>query len=91
MLRRQFSIFVGIIVAIFAMTPLVKLIVIIWIGPEVEVPALLIISIGLLFLVSTWNNIFAMFFNGVGEVGLQINTSVVAMVINIPLAILLVR
>jgi Na+-driven multidrug efflux pump len=73
------------------MALLIKPIVAIWIGHEIEVSEPLVISVGLYVLISTWNNIFAMLVNGVGAIKLQLYTSVVAMIINVPLAILFVR
>lgn len=91
MLHKQLIVFSGIIVAIFIMGLLIRPIVAVWIGREMTVSQPLIISIGLFVLVSTWNNIYAMFVNGVGKIKLQLYTAVAAMVINIPLAILFVK
>jgi Na+-driven multidrug efflux pump len=41
--------------------------------------------------VSTWNNIYAMFLNGINETRLQLYMAVIAMIINIPLAIYFVK
>lgn len=90
-LQQQLIIFVGIIAAILIMTVLVKPIVALWIGHEIEVSEPLVISMGLFVIVSTWNNIFAMFVNGIGEIKLQLYTSVLAMIVNIPLAILFIN
>lgn len=91
MLHKQLVIFSGIIVAIFIMGLLIKPIVAVWIGREMTVSQPLVMSIGLFVLVSAWNNIYAIFVNGVGQIKLQLYTAVVAMVINIPLAILFVK
>lgn len=91
MLHKQLIIFTGIISAIFIMGLLIRPIVAVWIGPEMPVSQPLVMSIGLFVLVSTWNNIYAMFVNGVGKIKLQLYTAVVAMVANIPLAILFVK
>ncbi len=91
MLKKQLMIFGGVLVAIFTMGLLTKPIVAIWIGHEMTVSQPLVISIGLFVLVSTWNNIYAMFVNGIGQIKLQLYTAVIAMVINIPLAILFVK
>ncbi len=90
-LRQQLFIFAGIVASTFMMVILINPIATLWIGHEMEIEAPLAISIGLLVLVSTWNNIFAMFVNGIGEIKPQFYTSIMAMIINIPLAILLVR
>ncbi len=91
MLHKQLMIFAGIIVAIFIMGLLINPIVAVWIGHEILVSQSLVISIGLFVMVSTWNNIYAMFINGVGEIKLQLYMAVIAMMINIPLAIFFVK
>ena len=91
MLHKQMMIFGGVIVAAFIVSLLAKPIISLWIGHEMTVSQPLVISICLFSLVSTWNNIFAMFVNGVGEIKLQLYTAVIAMVINTPLAILFVK
>ncbi|MBW7888004.1 MAG: MATE family efflux transporter [Bacteroidetes bacterium] len=42
-------------------------------------------------LINTWNNIFANFINGVGKIRLQVVSSVVTGIINIPLSIILAK
>jgi len=91
MLHKQLMIFGGVMVATFTMALLTKPIVAIWIGREMTVSQPLVIAIGLFVLVSTWNNIYAMFVNGIGQIKLQLYTAVIAMVINIPLAIIFVK
>lgn len=91
MLHKQLIIFGGVIVATFTIVLLTKPIVAIWIGRDLTVSQPLVISIGLFVLVSTWNNVYAMFVNGIGKIKLQLYTAVVAMIINIPLAIFFVK
>jgi O-antigen/teichoic acid export membrane protein len=91
MLHKQLMIFVGIILTVIMMGFLIEPVVFLWIGPELKVSQPLVISIGIFVLVSSWNNIYAMFLNGVGIIKLQLYNSLVAMVINIPLAIFFVK
>lgn len=91
MLHKQLFVFGGVIVVTFTIALLTKPIVAIWIGHEMTVSQPLVISIGLFVLVSTWNNIYAMLVNGIGQIKLQLYTAVIAMVINIPLAIFFVK
>jgi O-antigen/teichoic acid export membrane protein len=91
MLHKQLIIFGGVMVATFTMVLLTKPIIAIWIGHEMTVSQPLVISIGLFVLVSTWNNIYAMFVNGIGQIKLQLYTAVIAMVINVPLAVFFVK
>ncbi|HPC35530.1 MAG TPA: oligosaccharide flippase family protein [Candidatus Marinimicrobia bacterium] len=62
-----------------------------WVGEKVKVPLLLSIGMGLYAIISTWNNIFAYFINGVGKIKLQMYYGIVAMIINIPVSIFLAK
>jgi len=61
----------------------------IWVGTKVDVPPLLSIAMGLFVLISTWNNVFVVFINGVGKIRLQLYTALVGALINVPLSIFL--
>lgn len=91
MLHKQLIIFIGVVLSVIVMGILAKPVIAIWIGHEVNVSYPLIVTIGIFVLVSTWNNIYAMFVNGIGEIKIQLYTSVVAMFLNIPLSIIFVK
>ena len=48
---------------------------------------MLSVFMGLFAIISTWNNIFAYFINGVGKIKLQMYYGIIAMLINIPISI----
>lgn len=91
MMQKQFFVFGVIAVAVVAMVFLARPAIGLWIGPELEVSFPLVLALALLVMVSTWNNIFAMFVNGIGRIKVQLYTAVVAMTINIPLALLFTK
>ncbi len=91
MLSKQLIIYSGIVMAVVVMVILIRPIIAVWIGPEMVVSEPLVIAIGVFVLVSTWNNIYAMFVNGIGSVNIQLYTSVIAMLLNIPLSIIFVK
>lgn len=91
MLRKQLIIFIGIVISVVAMVILTKPIIGVWIGREINISYSLTISIGIFVLVSTWNNIYAMFVNGIGDIKIQLYTAVIAMFLNIPLSIFFVK
>lgn len=62
-----------------------------WIGSDFNVDTMLINMMALFIIVSTWNNVFAFFLNAINEVKIQMYTSVLALIINIPLSIFIVR
>lgn len=91
MLDKQLLIFIGVVLSVIVMGFLTKPVIAIWIGDEINVSYPLIVTIGLFVLVSTWNNIYAMFVNGIGEIKIQLYTAVVAMFLNIPLSLIFVK
>lgn len=91
MLRKQLVLFVGILLAAFLLAVSAESIIKLWIGPDLKVSSDLIIALAFFVAVSTWNNIFAMIVNGIGKIKLQLYTAVIAMVVNIPLSIILVK
>lgn len=77
------AIFVTVILIIFA-----KDIIYIWIGPQVEVSNMLVMLMGIYAIVAVWSNIYAYFVNGIGKINLQMYSSIIAAIINIPLSVL---
>lgn len=91
MLRKQLIIFGALAMLVLFIGLLTKPIIALWIGPEMVVSAPLIIVMGGFTLISTWNNIYAMFINGIGDIKIQLYTAIVAMILNIPLSIAFVK
>ena len=60
-----------------------------WVGKDIVVPLSLSITIGAYVIVNAWNVIYCLFFNGVGKIKLQLYTSIVDMILHVPLAIYL--
>jgi len=42
---------------------------------------------GVYVIIATWSNIYAYFVNGIGEIKIQMYSSIIAAVINIPLSV----
>lgn len=91
MLCKQLIIFIGIVISVVVMVILTKPIIGVWVGHEMNISYSLTVSIGIFVLVSTWNNIYAMFVNGIGDIKIQLYTAVVAMFLNIPLSLIFVK
>lgn len=91
MLHKQLIIFGGIGISVIVMGFLAAPVIAIWIGHEINISNSLIVAIGVFVLVSTWNNIYAMFVNGIGDIKIQLYTAVSAMLLNIPLALFFVK
>lgn len=58
-----------------------------WVGDKVHVPFRLSAFMALFVIISTWNNIFVYFVNGVGKIKLQMYGSAIGMIVNIPISI----
>jgi len=91
MLTRQLQIFAGILVLTFILNLISEPLINIWIGPDVLIKKELVNWMSIFVLIATWNNIFAMIVNGVGKLKLQLDTAIVAMVVNIPVSIYLAK
>lgn len=91
MLKSQVLIFTGFAFAIGFLILTAPFIIELWIGERFIVPGQLIVLMGLFTAVSVWNNVFAVFLNGIGEIRLQLYTSILAMLVNIPLSIFLAK
>lgn len=90
-IKNQLKIYSLFVVATIALGFLAKPIIALWIGEEVVVDDMLIVGMCSFILVSTWNNIFAYLINGTNQLSVQINTSVIGVIVNIPLAIFIVK
>ncbi len=51
----------------------------------------LIICMAFFVLISCWNNIYSYYLNGISETKMQVNTAIIGAIINVPLAVLLVK
>ncbi len=77
-LRKQMLIFGLIILAVICLALIAKQVIGIWIGTYLAVSMPLVASVGLFILISTWNNIYAYFLNGIGRIKLQLYSAVIA-------------
>ena len=85
-LRKQLWIFVGIVLATIMLAFAAKLIIELWIGKDVEVSGLLILSMGVFVVVSVWNNIFGYILGGINKIRLGSVYTVATAVLNIPIS-----
>lgn len=90
-LRRQLIYFLYLCITIVAMILVARQIIAVWIGQDLEVSRALVMTMGFFVAISMWNNVFSYLVNGIGKIKLQLYTAVVAMMLNIPLSIILVK
>lgn len=62
-------------------------IIALWLDNKVVLSASLIVCMGLYVVISSWSQIYAYFLNGIGEVNLQVYSSIFAAAINIPVSV----
>jgi Na+-driven multidrug efflux pump len=62
-----------------------------WVGNKIAVPFTLSLAMAIYVTIYNWNSIFASFLNGTGRIRLQLYSSIVISVLNIPLAFVLVK
>lgn len=90
-IKQQLRIYLLFIVATAILGYFAKPIILLWIGTNVAIDSMLIMAMGSFILVSIWNNIFAYFINATNQLKIQVTTSVLAIIINIPLSIFIVK
>jgi len=63
----------------------------IWVGPNIIFPNMLVVLMGVYTVILYWNNVYAYFLSGTGKVELQMYSSIIAGLVNIPLSIYLAK
>jgi O-antigen/teichoic acid export membrane protein len=90
-LINQLKIYILFVMATIALGFMAKPIIRLWIGKDIFIDNMLIFAMIIFILISTWSNVFAYFVNATNKIGVQMGTSVVAIIINIPLAYTFVK
>jgi len=90
-IKNQLKLYILFIIATITLIISAQFIITLWIGESIKIDKMLLISMGLFVLVATWSNIFAYFVNGVDKLNVQIYTSIIAICINIPISIFIVK
>ena len=80
-----------IILTILLLGAISKYIIKIWIDIPLDIENNLVIALIIFTIISTWNMLFATFVNATNHFKVQIVTSLVAMILNIPLSIIFVK
>ncbi len=88
-LKKMQYLWIGVAILTTIMVALSNQVYRIWVGKEIVVPFGVSITLGAYVLVNAWNVIYCLFFNGVGKIKLQLYTSILDMIIHVPLAIYL--
>jgi len=90
-IKRLIKIWVLIVFTVIIMLLISDKIYEVWIGDRVQITFSLSALMALFVIISTWNNIFAFFLNGVSKIKISFYLSVITGFINIPLSIFLAK
>lgn len=85
--RKLIQLWTLIVIIVFVMIIFSDIFYKMWIGNIVKIPLALSIFMGFFIIISSWNNIFVFFINGIGKIRIQLYCSIVIALINIPMAI----
>jgi len=89
MLNKQLKIYFLVTIATLGLIIFARSIINLWIGYEFEVPFSLLMFMGLLILISVWNNIFGVLLGGIGKIRLGSIYTIFTALLNIPLSYLM--
>lgn len=74
----------SVLIAIFS-----KYIISMWIGDGISISKYLVLFMAIYTVISIWNNIYAYFLNGIGNINLSLTVSIISALVNIPISIYL--
>ena len=86
---KQIKLLVPASIIIVIMLLLANSLIPIWLGKEIHLSWTLLIGMAIFSIISIWNNIFSFFLNGISKTKTQVITSIVGLLLNIPLSIYL--
>lgn len=89
-IRQQIKVALFLFLGAFILALVGPIVVSLWIGDEIEISQTLYYLFAIFIFFSVWSNVFAYFVNATNNLGIQLYTSVLAAIINIPLSIYLV-
>jgi len=88
-IKQQIKIALSLFLGAFILALIGPIIVKLWIGDEIEASQTLYYLFAVFILFSVWSNVFAYFVNATNKLSIQLYTSFLAAVLNIPLSIYL--
>jgi len=86
-LKKLNLLMIPIIIAVLILIIFARDIINIWIGRNIRFSNLFIVLMGGYVVISTWNNVYAYFVNGIGKIKPQLYSAIIGGITNIPLSI----
>ncbi len=90
-LKTQLKLFVLFFCSSIILVFLTPYVIIYWVGSDFEIDMKLVSVISIFVIISIWSNIFSYFVNAINRIKIQLYSSIIAMLINIPLSIFIVK
>lgn len=91
MMKKQLLVLSIIVICTFILILIAPKIIQFWIGDIKYLNLNMIFALAAFTLLQVWNNVFAVFLNGISETRVQVKTAILAAIINIPLSIFFVK
>lgn len=90
-LRKLLFLMVPMTIGVILLIIFARDIINIWVGPNIIYPNMLVVLMGVYTIIFYWNNVYAYFLSGAGKIELQMYSSIIAGLVNIPLSIYLAK
>lgn len=90
-MKTMIVLMIPLLLAICVINHYIDLIITLYIRQNIKIDNILCIGMSCFAFISCWNNIFAMFINGIGKIKIQMYTSVFSILVLIPIAVLLMN
>lgn len=90
-LKKLNMLIVPIIIAVVILVIFARDIINIWVGPNIRVPYLLVVFMGIYTIISIWNNNFGYILAGISKIRLSVVSATLGGIINIPVSIYLAK
>jgi len=90
-LRKLVLLMVPMIIGVILLIIFARDIINIWVGQYIIYPNMLVVFMGIYTVILYWNNVYAYFLSGAGKIELQMYSSIIAGLVNIPLSIYLAK
>jgi len=90
-LRKLLLLMAPMLIGVILLIVFARDIINIWVGQDIIFPNMLVVYMGVYAVILYWNNVYAYFLSGAGKIELQMSSSIIAGLTNIPLSLYLAK
>ena len=90
-IKKQLFLLIGVVLVVVILFFSANKLIPIWLQRPIFLNSTLLLGMAIFTIISVWNNIFSFLLNGLSRTKIQIITSIVGMIINIPISIYLAK